>query len=154
MISRRASSTVRGIRSGRPGYLSYRAVVAELDYAFLAEYAQITNGNLTAVNASFINIKTAVPTAVPLAIAGRVRAPADAGEIKMNITFTTPSDNGPTISFQLNLNTEGNPVYDNKVGILFAMRSAVPVPTHGLYLFTIDIDGEKVRTLAFEAVPL
>lgn len=128
--------------------------MAELDYAFLAEYAQITNGNLTAVNASFINIKTPVPSVFPLAVAGRLRAPADAGEVKLGITFTTPSDDGPTITWQLNLNTEGNPVYDNKVGILFSVRAAVPINTHGLYLFTIDIDGKKARTLAFEALPL
>jgi hypothetical protein len=128
--------------------------VAELDYAFLAEYAQITNGNLTAVNASFINIKTGVPAVFPLAVAGRVRAPADAGEIRLDITFTTPSEDGPTITWQLNLNTEGNPVYDNKVGILFSVRAAVPINTRGLYRFTIDIDGEKARTLAFEALPL
>jgi hypothetical protein len=129
------------------------AVVAELDYAYLAEYAQITNGNLTAVNASFINIKTPVPSVFTLAIAGRVRAPADASDVRLDVTFSTPSENGPTITWQLNLNTEGNPVYGNKVGILFAVRSAVPIPTHGLYVFTIDIDGEKARTLAFEALP-
>jgi hypothetical protein len=127
--------------------------VAELDYAYLAEYAQITNGNLTAVNASFINIKTPAPSVFTLAIAGRVRAPADAGDVRLDITFAVPSENGPTITWQLNVSTEGNPVYDNKVGILFAVRAAVPIPTHGLYVFTIDVDGKKARTLAFEALP-
>jgi hypothetical protein len=128
-------------------------VMAELDYAFLAEFAQITNGNLTAVNASFIDIKTPVPSVFPLAVAGRVRAPADADEVRVTITFATSDENGPNITWQLNLRTEGHPVYDNKVGILFTVRSAVPIPTHGLYLFTIEIDGEVARTLRFEALP-
>jgi hypothetical protein len=127
--------------------------VAELDYAFLAEFAQITNGNLTAVNASFIDVKTAVPTVFPLAVAGRVRAPADTDEVRLTITFASPDENGPKITWQLNLPAEGNPVYDNKVGILFTVRAAVPIPKHGLYVFTIEIDGEEVRTLRFEALP-
>jgi hypothetical protein len=128
--------------------------VAELDYAFLAEYAQITDGNLTAVNASFINVKTSVPSMFSLAVAGRVRAPADADEVGLTITFAAPGGSGPNITWQLNLPTEGNPVYDNKVGILFTVRAAVPIPTHGLYVFTIELDGQEVRTLAFEALPL
>jgi hypothetical protein len=127
--------------------------MAELDYAFLAEFAQITNGNLTAVNASFIDIKTPVPSVFLLAVAGRVRAPADVDEVNVTITFTPPGESGPNIIWQLNLAAKGNPVYDNKVGILFTVRAAVPIPTHGLYLFTIEIDGEEVRTLRFEALP-
>jgi hypothetical protein len=128
--------------------------VAELDYAYLAEYAQITNGNLTAVNASFINVKTPVPTIFSLAVAGRIRAPADADEVKVDITFAAPGENAPTMTFQLNLGVEGHPVYKNKVGILFAVRAGVPITTHGLYVVTIDVDGKKARTLAFEALPL
>lgn len=126
--------------------------MAELDYAYLAEFAQITNGNLTAVNASFIDIKTPVPSVFPLAVAGRVRAPADVDEVRVTITFTPPGENGPNIVWQLSLAAKGNPVYNNKVGILFAVRAAVPIPTYGLYVFTIEIDGTKARTLAFEAL--
>ncbi len=128
--------------------------MAELDYAFLAEYAQITDGNLTVVNASFIYVKVPVPTVFQLAVAGRVRAPADAGEVKVDIQFEGPEENAPTVKFQLNLSTEGNPVYNNKVGILFAVRAGVFLNTHGLYVATIDVDGKKARTLAFEAIPL
>jgi hypothetical protein len=130
-----------------------KLVKVELDYAYLAEFAQITNGNLTTVNASFVNIKTPVPSVFNLAVAGRVRAPADAGDVGLEIMFAAPGENAPTITFQLNLNTEGNIVYDNKVGILFAVRAGVPIPTHGLYVVTIKIDGKKARTLAFEALP-
>ena len=128
--------------------------MADLDYAFFAEYAQITDGNLTAVNASFMYIKVPVPTMFSLAIAGRVRAPADAGEVKLDIKFEAPGENAPTITWQLNLNTEGNPVYDGKVGILFTVRAGVLIPVHGLYVAKIGIDGREVRTLAFEALPL
>jgi hypothetical protein len=132
-------------------------VVAELDYAFFAEYAQITDGNLTAVNASFMYIKVPVPTIFSLAIAGRVRAPADADEVKVDIKFVGPGDNTPiitpTITWQLRLNTEGLPAYNDKVGILFTVRAGVVIPAHGLYVATIDVDDKEARTLAFEALP-
>lgn len=82
-----------------------------------------------------------------------MRAPAGAGEVRLDIKFATPGEHGPSITWQLNLSTEGNPVYDNKVGVLFAVRAAVPIPAHGLYVFTIEIDGTEARTLAFEALP-
>jgi hypothetical protein len=127
---------------------------AELDYAFFAEYAQITDGNLTAFNASFIYIKVPVPTMFSLAIAGRVRAPVGAGEVKVDIKFVAPGENAPVITWQMNLNTEGSPVYNDRVGLLFTVRAGVVIPVHGLYVATIEVDGKEARTLAFEALPL
>lgn len=126
--------------------------MAELDYAYLAEYAQITNGNLTAVNASFVHMRTPIPSLLNLAVAGRVRAPADAGDVTVDLGFQAPNEDAPAMTLQMNLNTEGNPVYNNKVGILFAARVGLLVAVHGLYAVKIHIDGEEVRTLAFEAL--
>jgi hypothetical protein len=125
--------------------------VAELDYAYLAEYAQITDGKLTAVNASFIHAKIAVPTLFPFAIAGRVRAPADAGDVHLAIRFVPPGPN-IAITWQLGLNTKGHPVYDGKVGILFAVRATTTLAAHGLYQVFIDVDDKEARRLAFEAI--
>jgi|SRR6478735_7026310 len=125
--------------------------MAELDYAFIAEYAQITDGNLTVVNASFIHVKTPVPGFLSFAVAGRVRAPADAGEVHLAVRFVAPDPN-TAITWRLGLSTEGHPVYDNKVGILFAIRTTTPLQAHGLYQVFIDIDEQEVRRLAFEAV--
>lgn len=127
------------------------AVVAELDYAYLAEYAQITDGKLTSVNASFIHVKTPVPVLLPFAVAGRVRAPADAGHVHLTIRFVAP-DPDVAITWRLGLNTEGHPVYDGKVGILFAVRATTTLVAHGLYQVFIDIDDQEARRLAFEAV--
>lgn len=99
------------------------AVVAELDYAYLAEFAQVIDGKLTAVNASFIHVNTPVPAMFQFAVAGRVRAPADAGEVRLAIKLVSP-DGSATITWQVGLATAGHPVYNDKVGILFALRAA------------------------------
>jgi hypothetical protein len=125
--------------------------VAELDYAYLAEFAQVIDGKLTAVNASFIHVNTPVPAMFQFAVAGRVRAPVDAGEVRLAIKLVSP-DGNTTIAWQVGLQTAGHPVYNGKVGILFALRAAVPLGVHGLYRVTIDVDDEEARRLAFEAV--
>jgi hypothetical protein len=125
--------------------------VAELDYAYLAEYAQVIDGKLTAVNASFIDVKTQIPAMFQFAVAGRVRAPADAGVVRLAIKFAAP-DETSTITWQMDLQTEGVPIYEGKVGILFALRAAVPLSAHGLYKIAIDVDDQEARRLAFEAV--
>ncbi len=124
--------------------------MAELDYAYLAEFAQLIDGKLTAVNASFIDVKTAVPGHFQFAVAGRVRAPADADQIRLTVKLVSPD--GITFAWNAELTPEGLPVYDGKVGILFAVRLGIPITRHGLFVVTIDVDDEEARRLAFEAV--
>lgn len=125
--------------------------MAELDYAFLAEFAQIIDGKLTAVNASFIDVKTTVPALFQLAVAGRVSAPADVDQVRLAVKLASP-DKTTTFTWNADLSTKGLPVYDDKVGILFAVRLGLPINTHGLFTVTIDIDEQEARRLAFEAV--
>ncbi|MCV7435740.1 DUF6941 family protein [Mycobacterium seoulense] len=125
--------------------------MAELDYAYLAEFAQVIDGKLTAVNASFIAVTTPVPAVFQFAVAGRVRAPVEAGIVDLAIQIVAPDDS-TKITWQSELRTDGHQVYDGKVGILFALRTGVPLSTHGLFRIEISIDGEHARTLAFEAV--
>ena len=124
--------------------------MAELDYAYLAEFAQIIDSKLTAVNASFIDVKTAVPGHFQFAVAGRVRAPADTDLVRLAVKLVS-TDNA-TFVWNAELTTEGLPVYDGKVGILFAVRLGIPITKHGLFVVTIDVDDEEARRLAFEAV--
>jgi hypothetical protein len=124
--------------------------VAELDYAFLAEFAQITDGKLTAVNASFVDVKTPLPAMFQFAVAGRVRAPADVQSAELVITLINPDDSN-TFALNAELFTAGHTVYAGRVGMLFALRMAIPISMHGLYRVRIDLDGEEARRLAFEA---
>jgi hypothetical protein len=129
--------------------------MAELDYAYLAEYAQVIDGKLTAVNASFIDVKTTVPAVFQFAVAGRVRAPADANDvIVVAIKLEPPRPEDGSIVWTLNLSTKGLPVHDDKAGVLFAVRAAIPISAHGLCVVGIDVDNQEARRLAFEARPL
>lgn len=124
-------------------------VVAELDYAYLAEFAQIIDGKLTAVNASFLDVKTTIPAVFQFAVAGRVRAPADTEQVLLAVKLVS-TDNA-TFAWNSELSPQGLPVYDGKVGILFAVRLGIPITKHGLFVVTIDVDGKEARRLAFEA---
>lgn len=99
--------------------------MAELDYAYLAEFAQVIDGKLTAVNASFIAVTTPVPAVFQFAVAGRVRAPVEAGIVDLAIQIVAPDDS-TKITWQSELRTDGHQVYDGKVGILFALRTGCP----------------------------
>ncbi len=124
--------------------------MAELDYAYLAEFAQIIDGKLTAVNASFLDVKTPVPAHFQFAVAGRVRTSADTEQVRLAVKLV--STDSATFVWNAELSPEGLPVYDGKVGILFAVRVGIPLTKHGLFVVTIDVDDEEVRRLAFEAV--
>jgi hypothetical protein len=53
-------------------------IMAELDYAFIAEFAKVEGGKLTAIGASYMQITPpAFPVAHYLSVAGRIRAPED-----------------------------------------------------------------------------
>lgn len=124
--------------------------MAELDYAYLAEFAQIIDGKLTAVNASFVDVKTPLPAQLQIAVAGRIRALVDTEQVQLGVKLSSPD--GMTFGWNSALTTEGSTVYDGKIGILFAIRIGIGIAQYGLFEVKIDIDGEEVRRLAFEAV--
>lgn len=129
--------------------------MAELDYAFLAEYAQVDpTGKLTAVGASFTRVTPAgMPAAQLFFVAGRVRAREDEGPVALHVEITAP-DKQLTIGLDSQL-TAGPAVmpYDGKVGLLFAIGTVLPLNRPGLYWVTVSLDGEEVRRLAFDVVP-
>ena len=58
--------------------LRYAEDMAELDYAFLADYATISEGRLTAVGASFTHVFVPqLPVEISFAVAGRLRVRED-----------------------------------------------------------------------------
>ncbi|ORV89417.1 hypothetical protein AWC08_21895 [Mycobacterium gordonae] len=126
---------------------------AELDYAFVAEYAKVeASGTLTAIGASYLEVRPpGLPAQHSLAIAGRVRAPEDTQSIELLIRINPP---GPmNIEINGTLTPGPEPVrYDGKVAVLFTAMSVIPLVAPGLCEIFIDIDGREQRRLAFNIV--
>src|SRR5699024_3870914 len=84
-------------RAGRPrpmrGRCGYARLMAELDYAFLADYAVVENGRLTAVGASFTHLQVpSLPFQKSLSAALRVRVPAAASTFDLKIELRAPEN--------------------------------------------------------------
>lgn len=124
---------------------------AELDYAFLAEYAKVDSNKLTAVGASYTYLFTdEVPALHLLSVAGRIRVPEDYGVVPLSINLVAPEEQY-TISVETELQqTKDFHPYDGKVGLVFAVTMQIPLATAGLYEVTLDLEGERARRLAFE----
>ena len=130
-------------------------MTAELDYAFLAEYAKTERGTITAIGASFTEVKAdSFPGVVDIAVAGRVRRTADSEAPELSISIGGPSDAGdPQIEFDFKLENEDDAVrYDGKVASVFVFRGPIYIAKPGLYECNIGIDGQQARRLAFEVV--
>lgn len=130
--------------------------MANLDYAFLADYARVeTNGTLTSIGASFTHVTAqSLPTSHRIAVAGRVRAPLDERDIQLGIDLVGPND-----SWVLRTEAVLNPTEDSRpygdeglIGHLFALDVQIPLPEEGLYRVNLVLNGEPVRMLAFDAV--
>lgn len=130
-------------------------MTAELDYAFLAEYAKTERGTITAIGASFTEVKAdSFPGVVDIAVAGRVRRTEDSEAPELSISISAPSDAGdPQIEFDFKLENEDDAVrYDGKVASVFVFRGPIYIAEPGLYECNIGIDGRQARRLAFEVV--
>jgi hypothetical protein len=68
--------------------------MAELDYAFIAEFAKVElSGTLTAIGASYLEVRPLVfPAQHPFSIAGRIRAPEDTAAINLVIRINPPGN--------------------------------------------------------------
>lgn len=126
--------------------------MAELDYAFLADFAQVENGRLTAVGASFTHAQVdSLNQGWIMSVAGRVRTTEGAAPVGLRIEV------GPESEFFM-LRFEDELVPDAKaraygsgtVGVLFAALVSLPLMTGGLYVCRVFLDDVLVRRLAFE----
>lgn len=129
-------------------------VTAELDYAFLAEYAKTDQGTLTVIGASFTEVRSgSYPSMIDIAVAGRVRRKAGNPAPAIRIVFETEDGGSPLISIESSLNDQGDAViYDGKVASVFAVKGPLPLMEPGLYECKIYLDGHLARRLAFEAL--
>jgi hypothetical protein len=125
--------------------------VAELDYAYLADYVSLQDSKLTAVGASFTFAAVpAVPFQFMVGVAGRVRATStEAVPIEIKVT---PPDESYEMYFSgdLQAGPAARPYGDGMVGLLFAINMQLPVESPGLYVFDILVAGTQARRLAFE----
>jgi hypothetical protein len=121
----------------------------ELDYAYIADHAQISEGKITAVGASFTQvIVEQFPAVIPLSVAGRVRASHGTTEIPISINIH-PEDMEFDLHFDGKLDASNSLAYEGKVGVLFAMGTQVPLSGPGLIEVIIKSGDNFVRRLAF-----
>lgn len=124
--------------------------LAELDYAYLADFAQVSDGKITSVGASFTHVRAGqFPGAFPLSVAGRIRVDISTHSVALALDFS-PEDGSYNIHFDGLLETKGSRPYRDKVGLLFAFSTQVPLPAPGLYSVKISVEGNLVRTLKFD----
>ena len=123
--------------------------MAELDYAYLADFASIEGGRLTAVGASFTHMMvSALPSQASFAVAGRVRAPEGTPGFDLRLVITGPEQAwGLSLSGYIEAN-DSLP-YDGKIGMLFAARLNVALTTRGVHAVEVHVNDEHVRTLKF-----
>ncbi|GAA3305402.1 DUF6941 family protein [Glutamicibacter nicotianae] len=123
---------------------------AELDYAFLADFAQVSDNKLTTVGASYTHVYTSsVPGGHLLYIAGRIRCPENLQEVPLKIVASPPNKEFE-IAGELTLGHQGEiRPYDGKVGLLFSMGINLPLPSEGLYEINLFLEDRLVRRLAF-----
>ena len=126
--------------------------MAELDYAYLADFVALQDGKLTSVGASFtFAMVPSVPLQMQLGIGGRVRAKVDEGDVAIEIRIAAPNDSLMlTLSGDLRAGDMARPYGDGMVGLLFAINTPIPIEEPGLYTFDISIQGAPARRLAFE----
>lgn len=128
---------------------------AELDYAYLAEYAKAENGTITAVGASFTQVKAhGFPAYLNICAAGRVRRGEGEPDPSLRLSIVPPGgENILEMSFMLT-STEGAVVYDNKVANVFAVSAPISLTQAGLCEVNIYLNHEHVRRLAFEVMDI
>ncbi|MFF2296983.1 DUF6941 family protein [Arthrobacter sp. NPDC058127] len=124
--------------------------MAELDYAFLAEFAKVENNQLTVVGASYTHVLAqTLPVNHLLYVAGRVRIAESEPAPTLSIKFRSPAE-GLEIGVDSTLSTQPARPYDGKIGLTFAVGLGVPLMAEGLYEVVIELDGVQVRRLAFD----
>lgn len=143
--------TEREIVSHCDTYRSMLRIMAELDYAFLAERAQIESGRLFVMGGSFTHMTVPeLPASMTASIAGRVRVQVGEPSSDIEISLVAP-EQSYTLQITGSLGDDSNSRHygDNRLGRLFALNFEVPLIAEGLYKIAIKVNDIEVRKLAF-----
>lgn len=125
--------------------------MAELDYAYLADYAQIEGGKISALGASYTHaIVPELPVGWMTSVVGRVRVSEDEEPVSVRIEIVPPGDAVKLNAESLIERSPSERPYRGKVGLLFAATLQLPIAEAGLCTFDVYINGEHARHLAFE----
>lgn len=117
----------------------------DLDYAFLADYATIQNGTLTAVGASLTSLEVdSLPSVAMFSIAGRLRCDEPTRDaVSMSLRIIAPGDEGASIEATniLDASESTHPPYrGHRRGIVFAVQVSLPLLTPGLHQVEVDLE--------------
>lgn len=125
--------------------------MAELDYAFLADFATIQEGRLTAVGASFTHaFIPQLPAVLDFAVAGRVRVREDEDPPELELQFKAAQSNvNLTVTGTIEPSPHSRP-YDGKVGILFTLAAGIQLLSEELVTVEVHVNGAFARRLAFQ----
>lgn len=125
--------------------------MAELDYAYLADYAQIDSGKISALGASYTHATVpSLPATWMTSVVGRIRVAEDEDPVGLRLEMTPPEDNY-LMRFETEIaRAEDMRPYRGRVGLLFTVTTQIPLTLEGLYSFDIYVNDQLVRTLAFE----
>lgn len=127
--------------------------MAELDYAFLADYATVESGRLTAVGASFTHFYVpGFPTGADFCLAARIRVAENEPDPELEVTIQAQKSNQNIQITGVVAPGPGTIVYDKKQGILVSLKANVMVAYPELVTVDIKINGEHSRRLAFEVM--
>lgn len=125
----------------------------ELDYAYLADFAKVEAGKLTAVGASYTHMRvSALPAPHLVCLGGRVRLSEDVPGVQVGISVEAPDKAWRIETGGDLMADEGTIPYEGRKGLLFAVQIQVVLSTLGLYAVELKLDGELARTLKFEVV--
>jgi hypothetical protein len=127
-------------------------MIPELDYAFIAEHAQVASGKLNVMGASYTHlIVDDLPSLHTVAVAGRVRARKDFGPVEVALIFSSPAgETQYSIEGAIDIeSSEDVRPYGDLVGLLFASTLTAVLPVEGLYEVRLKVEGVEARRLAF-----
>jgi len=135
--------------------VAYVAHMAELDYAFIADFARVEpNGTLTALGASWTHVAVRnVPIPLRLAVAGRMRLQESEQSVPMRIEIENSS--GELVvgtDFDLSVPTGAFAYRHGRVGVLFAVNAVMPITEPGLVHVGVYANEVKLRDLYFEVL--
>lgn len=131
-----------------PGMIHRMA--AELDYAFLAEYAKVDGGTLTAVGASYTEINASnLPAPHLLCVAGRIRTHVDDPQPELAVAVTPPSKRFRLVATGELPRDANATAYADKVGYVFVLSTPLNLDETGQYVVEISVEGNIARRLIF-----